>query len=483
VSSIVLVSEIYASRSVLTKELRILANTLSANSRQSLLLGQYAEIDVLLASLIQQENINAAYFFDSNGNPVAEYLQQHDSHFILQSLQNDFKETRKLFWTDSSTEHQISDIHHFSLFTPVFFEGKPIGTLYLLSDLKRLYGHLSGVAFGITFSLLLMIFFSWLLAGYFQKPVSVPLLKLAHLMDNVSQSGDYSVRAEKLSSDEIGLLVDGFNRMLAQIESHQANRAKHQAHLEKAVADRTVELRAAVIDLELARQQADTANDAKSHFLSRMTHELRTPLIGILGMNELLVRTPLSEQQQELVETVQKSGEQLLSLISEVLDFARIEAGKLWLEPHEFELARMFREVVGLLSPSAREKGLSLLLDVPVNASWDVKADEIKMRQILMNLIGNSIKFTSSGSITVSLNCTRHNDSVGTFVFEVVDTGIGMTTEVKQQIFDIFYQADGTGSGVKNGAGLGLAIVKQLVNLMDGEINLTSVSEQGSRFQ
>ncbi len=483
ISSIVLISEIYATRTVLTHELRMLANTLSANSRQPLVLGKYSEVDALLASLIHQDNIHAAYFFDSKGVPVAEYLQQHDSRFVFQVLQSDFKEVYKPFWTDSITEHRLLSIKHLSLFTPVFYQGKHIATLYLLSDLSRLYGHLSGVAFAITLSVLLMIFLSWLLAGYLQKPVSVPLLQLTGLMEDVSESKDYSIRAEKMSGDEIGTLVDGFNRMLAQIELHQASLAGHQIYLEQTVAERTAELRTAVANLEQARQQAEAANEAKSHFLSRMTHELRTPLIGVLGMNELLTRTSLSEQQQVLVDTVQKSGEQLLHLISDVLDFSRIEAGKLQLDPNHFELHQVFTDAVALLSPQAQEKGLSLVLNLPSNATWKVSADETRIRQILMNLIGNAIKFTSIGSITVSLYCPQQSDSSGTFVFEVADTGAGMTTEVKQQIFDVFYQADGTGSGAKSGTGLGLAIVKQLVDLMDGKLNLVSTPGQGSRFR
>ncbi len=483
ISSIVLVTEIYTIRTTLTQEMRVLASSLSENSRQSLVLGKYSEIDTLFASLIHQNNIHAAYFFDSDGVPVAEYLQQHDSRFVLQALQSDFKEAHKSFWIDSTAEKLFSDFKHFSLFTPVFYDGRRIGTLYLLSDLNRIYGHLSVVIFGMIFSLMVMIFLSWLLAGRLQKPVSDPLLQLAGLMEDVSQNKNYSVRAEKVNGDEIGTLVEGFNRMLKQIELHQASLAGHQLYLEQTVSDRTAELRTAVTALEQARQQADTANEAKSHFLSRMTHELRTPLIGVLGMNELLTRTSLTVQQQELVNTVQKSGEQLLYLISDVLDFSRIEAGKLQLESSVFDLLQVVQDVGDLLSLQAQTKELSLLIDIPSNVTWKVKADETRIRQILVNLIGNSIKFTSKGSISVSLNCLKCSDSNGTFVFEVTDSGIGMSAEVKQQIFDVFYQVDGTGAGAKSGTGLGLAIVKQLVDLMGGELNLFSTPGQGSRFQ
>ena len=483
IGSIVLAMEVYSTRTAMTQELRILANTLSANSHRSLVLGKYAEIETLLTSLIRQDNIHAAYVFNHRGDPVAEFLHQKNSPFLLQSLHNDFDAAHKSLWTDSLTENQLFDVKHLSLFTPIFYEGKRVGTLYLLSDLNRLYGHLAGVGFGITFSLLLMILLSWLLADRLQKPVSAPLLQLAKVMGNISEAKDYSLRAEKMSHDEIGDLVDGFNQMLEQIELHQSHLAEHQLYLEQTVLDRTSELRSAVTALEQARRQADAANEAKSHFLSRMTHELRTPLIGVLGMNELMLRTSLTQQQQELVETVQQSGEQLLELISDVLDFSRIEAGKMLLDSSEFKLHQILEEVVRLLSPQAEEKGLSLLADISLDARLAVRADETRIRQILMNLIGNAIKFTSSGSITVSLYCLERDDQFGSFILEVADSGMGMTAAVKQQIYDVFYQVDGTGSGAKSGSGLGLAIVKQLVDLMDGQLNLISSPGQGSRFQ
>ena len=483
IGSIVLVMEVYSTRTAMTEELRTLANNLSANSRRSLVLGQYAEIETLLTSLIHQDNIHAAYVFDHQGAPVAEFLYQKNSPFLLQSLQNDFVAGNKSLWSDSLTENQLFDINHLSLFTPIFYEGKQVGALYLLSDLTRLYGHLAGVGFGITLSLLLMILLSWFLSDRLQKPVSAPLLQLARLTGNISELKDYSLRAEKTSDDEIGDLVSGFNQMLEQIELHQARLADHQLYLEQTVLDRTSELRSAVTALEQARKQADAANEAKSHFLSRMTHELRTPLIGVLGMNELLLRTSLTEQQYELAQTVQHSGEKLLELISDVLDFSRIEAGKMVLDSSEFTLSRVIEDVVHLLLPQAEERGLSLLTEISMKARMAVLADETRIRQILMNLIGNAIKFTPNGSIIVSLNCTECDGHEGSFLLQVADSGIGMTAEVKQQIYDVFYQVNGTGSGAKSGTGLGLAIVKQLVDLMDGQLNLISNPNQGSKFQ
>ncbi len=481
VGSVVLFAEIYATRTALTQELRILADTLSANSQRPLILGEYSKIDTLLKSLIHQNNIHAAYVFDRHGEAVAEYLTQQDSRFVLQSLKSDFNPVQKNFWTTSITEHLLSSTDHFSLFAPIFYEDESIGSLYLLSDLDRLYGHLSGVAFAVTLSFLLLISFSWLLAGWLQKPISIPLIRLSSLMEKISSGGDYSVRAKKQSHDEIGVLVDGFNQMLQQIELEQARLTEHQLHLEQLVADRTAELRSVVTDLEQAREQAETANEAKSHFLSRMTHELRTPLIGVLGMNELMLRTPLTERQKLLVDTIQKSGQQLLHLISDILDFSKIEVGKLSLVSTVFRIDTLVEDVVALLSPQAEEKGISLFLDISPISRCQVDADETRIRQILMNLLGNSIKFTVSGTISVGLNCFTESTGHGTFIFTVADTGRGMPVDVVEKVFDVFYQADG--SGASGGTGLGLAIVKQLVELMEGTLELVSIPDQGSQFR
>lgn len=480
VGSGVLISEIYTTRTALTKELQILSNTLSANCQQPLAEGDYSKVNTLLRSLIHQNNIHAAYVFDHRGVAVAKYSVQKDSQFVLQSIQSDFSESQGGLQGTTTKEQLFSSLNHFSMIVPILYAEKPIGSLYLLSDLENLYRHLGGVVLAVTVTFLLLIALSWILAGWMQKPILIPLIHLAGLMEKVSADKDYSVRAKKQSDDEIGILVEGFNQMLQQIELDRIHLAKHQSHLERLVSDRTIELREAVADLELARERAEAANEAKSDFLSRMTHELRTPLVGVLGMNELMMRTTLTEQQQLLVDTIHKSGQQLLALISDILDFSRIEAGKLFLELNDIRLDRTIDDVVALLTPQADEKGLVILVDISPTSRCRVQADETRIRQILMNLIGNAIKFTSSGSISVRLNCFCEGAS-GVFVLEIADTGVGMPAEVMQQIFDIFYQQDGAGTGV--GTGLGLAIVKQLVELMDGKLSVISTPEKGSQFQ
>ena len=482
VSLVVLTAEVFATRAALIQELRVLTAAVGSSSRQSLVLSQYQEIEKYLASLVPQKHIQAAYLFNDQGTPVAEYLSQKNSVFAWKFLEADFAADNKAYWT-TSTEEQISScFSHLGIFTPIFYEGKRVGTLYVLSDLDALYGRLSGVAFGTTLALMLLFVFSWILASRLQKPISAPLLNLAGIMEKISVQQDYSLRAKIMSNDEIALLVDGLNHMLDQVEDYQRQQSRYQEHLKVTVNQRTAELRAAVVELKKARHQADAANEAKSHFLSRMTHELRTPLIGVLGMNGLLQRTPLSEQQRTLVDTVDKSGNDLLALISDVLDIARIEAGVLELDVDEITPARIVEEVVELLAPQAQAKGVELYTDIPLTALCSARGDRARIWQILMNLIGNAIKFTPAGSVTVRLQMIPENQEEGRFIIVVEDTGIGMDTATSQRIFDLFYQHHGVTSEISNGSGLGLPIVKQLADLMSGSVSVVSRPAAGSCF-
>ncbi len=483
ISSVVLISEIYTSRASLVHEMRILCNSLVVTTRYPLLLDKQGEAERMLRSLSQQNNIHAAYLFNRQGEPIAEYLKLDDARFVIAALENDFRLSRREELTQSATEQLISGWTHYSIFMPVMHDSQHVGTLYILSDLHALYRGITGIAIGGFLALVLLIAFSWLLAEQMQKPISAPLLELAELMKEVSGKRLYSLRAISHSRDEIGTLVNGFNAMLEQIELHQLSLSRHQEELEHIVAERTQDLRSAIAELEVARKQADAANEAKSAFLSRMTHELRTPMIGVLGMNELLARTTLDERQKMLVSTVQRSGEELLHLIKDILDFSRIEAGQLSLETADVELFQIVEDVVGLLAPRAAEKGLSLHADIPLYTAWKVRADDQRLRQVVMNLVGNAIKFTDQGSVRVSLRLGRIVAGQGEFTLEVADTGPGMDKEYADRIFDVFYQIDGSNTREKSGAGLGLAIVNQLVELMNGQISVETVLGAGSCFR
>lgn len=480
-SSGLLISEIYASKIALQQEIRVLSSSIAANCSRSLVLEKHREAEQILSTLVEQPNIHAAYLFAQSGKPVAEYLKLTDAHFVMTSVASDFDGSENV--TIPTRTHFKMGLTHLSGLSPVKFAGETVGSIYVLSDLTPLYTRVNYVFLSIVLAFLVMLLGSWFVARRIQKPLSEPLLRLTEMMSRVGSLNDYSVRADRLSDDEVGTLVDGFNTMLEQIERQQGALVEHQRNLERTVALRTAELRETVQKLEQARKEANAANEAKSEFLSKMTHELRTPLIGVLGMNELLQRTVLDDQQKVLTETVQKSGEELLTLISDVLDISKIEAGKLDLDSSVVDFHQIVEDVAHLLFPTAQAKGIKLQTDVSTDALWSVLADESRLRQIVMNLVGNAIKFTCEGWVRVHLSCRQKGPQAGIFTLAVEDSGIGMDETARENIFEMFYQSDGGGRQEQQGAGLGLAIVHQLVDLMKGKLKLESEVGRGSRFQ
>ncbi|MDP2270682.1 MAG: ATP-binding protein [Archangium sp.] len=239
-----------------------------------------------------------------------------------------------------------------------------------------------------------------------------------------------------------------------------------------------LENKALLVHTEEARARAEHANQAKSQFLARMSHEIRTPLNGILGVHELLLTSRLGSDERRFIETAHQSGSALLSIINDVLDFSKIEAGKVELHPEPFKVERLLEELMAIFAVATHRKGLHLAYELDARAPVLVRGDELRLRQVLTNLLGNAIKFTARGSITLRIKA----GSNGRLRFGVTDSGIGISEASRARIFQSFAQADVSITRRYGGTGLGLAISRQLVELMGGALEVTSEEGQGAEF-
>lgn len=442
------------------------ADIVGGNVKASLAFGNRREAAESLASLASDDTILRAFVFEPNGQLFAAFQRE--------GRRRDIPAPRR--------PGAYTDRDHLSLVRSIELSGDVIGYLVIESDWHKFYARVLNYSGILWLVAMIAVFAAFGVSSWLQRLISAPLTGLALTARAISGQRDFSIRALPAGRDEIGGVIDAFNGMLEEIERRDGQLTLHRQELEEEVESRTKDLIRTNEELRFAKDKAEEGARLKSEFLANMSHEIRTPMNGIVGMLEAIRGSEATPELREAHEIIRVSAESLVTIVNDILDFSKLEAGKLELDCTAFDLRAHVGQIVRMLQARAQEKGLALELAVAADVPRIVVADPVRLGQVLTNLLGNAVKFTGRGSVTLRAQLLQGADTWARIRFAVEDTGIGIPAEKLDLIFQAFVQADGSHTRKYGGTGLGLSISDQLVRLMGSSIKVRSEADQGSAF-